>query len=530
NRWRNTFARWSKMATLQAAIALPQTAYYKMGTTFPVQILVFDKVAGELNLGVCHEADSLEMAEMIIDSLPERSQLGELTPVLEAPKPKQVKEAGVERHSAGGGKLEEDSDLSKLLFALKKAGGEKDGGNSLLPPALCPLPSEASASVIELEYQTIDWDSSSAKFTEGLYEPYELQSIVIPSAANHPCALVQSSAMASISPPKPTYRPHLPERTLEEGQLSNAQLETLIYAGDSHSKFLKGWYKTNKHGTLVQAEPPDSEAKRYRQGYFCGDSTGVGKGRQLASVLMDNWLKGRSKHIFCTISPKLLEDIKRDWSDIGGKPEQIKSLGEFKQGEAINLSQGIIFCTYATLRQGAKANKISRVDQLVNWFGTEGEGCLLMDESHALANAAPKVDQGFGSHEASAQGSAALEIQRKLPSARVVYSSATGATEVRNLAYAERLGVWLGNMDFRTRDEFICSMTAGGMAAMEIIARDLKAMGLYCSRSLSYEGVEYDLLEHQLTSEQTKLYDTYAQAYQIILKNLHRALEVSGAS
>ena len=39
----------------------------------------------------------------------------------------------------------------------------------------------------------------------------------------------------------------------------------------------------------------------------------------------------------------------------------------------------------------------------------------------------------------------------------------------------------------------------GGVAAMEVLARDLKALGLYAARSLSYEGVEYELVEHALT-------------------------------
>jgi len=35
---------------------------------------------------------------------------------------------------------------------------------------------------------------------------------------------------------------------------------------------------------------------------------------------------------------------------------------------------------------------------------------------------------------------AGLAIQEALPNAKIVYSSATGATEVENLRYAERLG------------------------------------------------------------------------------------------
>ena len=35
-------------------------------------------------------------------------------------------------------------------------------------------------------------------------------SIRIPGAKPHPTALVQSAAMASVAPPQPSYRPHLP--------------------------------------------------------------------------------------------------------------------------------------------------------------------------------------------------------------------------------------------------------------------------------------------------------------------------------
>ena len=49
---------------------------------------------------------------------------------------------------------------------------------------------------------------------------------------------------------------------------------------------------------------------------------------------------------------------------------------------------------------------------------------------------------------------------------------------------------------FATRAEFVEAIEAGGVAAMEVLARDLKALGLYAARSLSYEGVEYELVEH----------------------------------
>ena len=144
-----------------------------------------------------------------------------------------------------------------------------------------------------------------------------------------------------------------------------------------------------------------------------------------------------------------------------------------------------------------------------------------------MANAAG--DKGErGDKAPSQQGRAGLRLQHALLDARVLYVSATGATTVQNLAYAQRLGLWGGaDFPFATRGEFVQAMEAGGVAAMEVLARDLKALGLYAARSLSYEGVEVELVEHELTPEQTRIYDAYASAFQIIHQNLTEALKAT---
>ena len=117
-----------------------------------------------------------------------------------------------------------------------------------------------------------------------------------------------------------------------------------------------------------------------------------------------------------------------------------------------------------------------------------------------MANAAGSKGSR-GAVKPSAQGRAGLRLQRALPGARVLYVSATGATTVTGLAYAGRLGLWgAGETPFENREDFVSAMEAGGVAAMEVVARDLKALGLYQARALSYEGIEVDILEHPLTS------------------------------
>ncbi len=121
----------------------------------------------------------------------------------------------------------------------------------------------------------------------------------------------------------------------------------------------------------------------------------------------------------------------------------------------------------------------------------------------------------------SLQGRAGLRLQHALPDARVLYVSATGATGVQNLAYAQRLGLWgTGDFPFPTRSDFVAAVEGGGVAAMEVLARDLRALGLYAARSLSYQGVEVELVEHALTPEQVAIYDSYAAAFQVIHQNL----------
>ena len=109
----------------------------------------------------------------------------------------------------------------------------------------------------------------------------------------------------------------------------------------------------------------------------------------------------------------------------------------------------------------------------------------MFDESHAMANAAG----GTGSRgriAPSQQGRAGLRLQHALPDARILYVSATGASTLSGLAYAQRLGLWgSGETPFERRHDFVTAMEAGGVAAMEMVARDLKSLGLYQARALS---------------------------------------------
>lgn len=496
--WRAGFERLQKQARVVFTAGVAGSVFAAHGTSVETRLTVIDKIAAD---DPAHFPTSSGMApdlatllRWLDDSLPPRLPVAAMTQL--APM------AGSTR---------------KLPMPAK--------------PRLAQVPTPEQTGV-PLEYEVVDWTApSDGQLADTLYEPYALQSLRIPAAQPHPTRLVQSAAMASVAPPKPSYIPHLPAGLVEQGLLSDAQLESVIYAGEAHSQHLAGKWTVDATFDKIEAAPDNCDtAVAFRKGWFLGDGTGAGKGRQVAGVLLDNWLKGRRRAVWISKSDKLLEDAQRDWRALGQEPLLVTPLARFRQGAPIRLGQGILFTTYATLRSDARDGRVSRVQQIVDWLGADFDGVIVFDESHAMQNAGGGKSER-GDAAPSQQGRAGLRLQHALPQARVLYVSATGATTVENLAYAQRLGLWGGaDFPFDKRTDFVAAIEAGGVAAMEVLARDLKALGLYSARSLSYEGVEYELLEHQLTPDQVRIYDAYAGAFQVIHNNLDAALEASNVT
>ena len=495
--WRDAFVRLQERGRVVFTAAIDGAVYAKHGTTFPTRLTVIDKALaddpGMFSVSPGTAPDIATLLGWIEAQVPKRLPVA-LPKVATIPAPRSV---------------------SAYLARPRLA-------------ATTPIrPRLTDPEGVELAYDTLDWTPpEGARLTEAIYEEYGLQSIRIPGAQPHPTKLVQSAAMASVAPPKPSYRPMLPPNILT--LLSDAQIETVIYAGEAHGDVLAGSWTVDETYDRVKAAPVDAEhSVRFRRGFMLGDGTGAGKGRQSAGIILDNWLRGRRKALWISKSDKLLEDAQRDWSALGMERLLVTPLSRFPQGRPITLAEGILFTTYATLRSDDRGEKVSRVKQIVNWLGSDFDGVIIFDESHAMQNAAGGKGER-GDVAASQQGRAGLRLQHALPNARVVYVSATGATTVHNLAYAQRLGLWGGeDFPFVTRAEFVEAIEAGGVAAMEVLARDLRALGLYTSRSLSYDGVEYELVEHALTDEQRRIYDAYAGAFSIIHNNLDAAMQAA---
>lgn len=353
----------------------------------------------------------------------------------------------------------------------------------------------------DAEKQQAKVDKAKSRIRDAFsdYQPTEDTRKAFPTAKEHPTPLVESVAMAAVPLPEVDYK--VSDLTqdgrwvgsekdgwnfikgkfnpVETGDLSIAQLEFPRYAGAIHERF---------------------DSNGIRQGIMGGDGTGVGKGRGLSAVIMDNVKRGRTKALWLSAkADDLFNDAKRDWAGIGGNPNDLQQITEKQASEGKALfpadpkKVGIRYATYSAL--GAK--NFSLGQQLVAELGKDFDGVIVFDETHMLGG----LKEGG---ELTKRATGGIRLQQELPKARIVYMSATGATDVRNFVYAERLGLWGPDLPFQDHKKFMEDMTAAsenGIGSLELIAASLKSSGRYVARRLSFVGhSKEESMEHETMS------------------------------
>ncbi|KAK3042673.1 hypothetical protein RJ639_000925 [Escallonia herrerae] len=321
-----------------------------------------------------------------------------------------------------------------------------------LGPALPrpPLPPEEVNEVaIEVEREEDGGGMVGETFTD--YRPPKL-SIGPP----HPDPIVETSSLSAVQPPEPTYDLQTKDELESLKALSCLQIETLVYACQRH----------------IQHLPNGARA-----GFFVGDGAGVGKGRTVAGLIWENWHQGRRKALWVSVGSDLKFDARRDLDDVGATCVEVHALNKLPysklDSKSVGVRQGVVFLTYSSLIASSEKGR-SRLQQLVQWCGPEYDGLLIFDECHKAKNLVPEAGG-----QPTRTGEAVLEIQARLPEARVIYCSATGASEPRNLGYMVRLGLWGAGTSFENFREFLGALDKGGVGALELVAMDMKARGMY---------------------------------------------------
>jgi hypothetical protein len=152
-------------------------------------------------------------------------------------------------------------------------------------------------------------------------------------------------------------------------------------------------------------------------------------------------------------------------------------------------------------------------------------GVVAFDEAHNAKNLIP------GRGKASKTGQHIKLLQDDFVNARIVYASATGASEIRNMGYMTRLGLWVKGTPFsdfakvppgESFPAFLPELKKGGIGAMELVGMDLKAQGRYLCRTLSFRGASFTVSEARLDTQKERLYDAAAALWRrliVICKN-----------
>jgi len=348
-------------------------------------------------------------------------------------------------------------------------------------------------------------DEDEAEEKPEIWRTYECRSLDF--GRPHPGSIVEGSALASIRLPPHTYplTDSLAQQ-IADGSLSSMQLEGIMYACERHSRLL-----------------PDGHR---RAGFFVGDSAGVGKGRQMAGIIVDNLVRGRPRHAWLSASKDLHLDATRDLRDIGCTIEVIDSIAGVEKATA---HEGIVFSTYSGL---VTKTKTKRFDQLIKWLcngksRAEYDGVVILDECHKAKN----YFEGSKAKATTETGRHVVLLQDELPNARFVYSSATGISSVEGTGYLTRLGLWGPNTTFANFGDFANTFgnSKSGVSALEMLAMDFKATGFLVARNVGYAGAEFNVIQASITKEDAVTYRGAALLWRDVERSLRPMFHLCAA-
>ncbi len=545
-----SFLEWwrkiSNQYTVRANIAVPGNVYYKYGTNFGTQLIVIDKT------GPTPGGDFTERTKNVIqakvETLEELVVLAErigheranrLEPIVEELPgndgrilPKRLVRRGDEKAATlqapavsflradprsgstqthanhGEGDSRNSESLSRSVGTA--SGQDRLRGAEGLRPSDSRHPGESrrlsgtdgiTDSKISTSTQNLNPVEGSSR--EAQYKPAKVH-----VGSPHPAKILETPIMSGVIPPDISYVSKLPSEIIREGKISNAQLEAVLYAGQSHEQFL-----------------PNGE----RRGFLIGDGTGVGKGREIAAIALDNWHQGRKKFVWFSKNFDLFGAAQRDFADLGS-PIPLGRIDTWKGDKKLNefFPEGMLFVPYSTLTAQTKGGQ-TRFDQVREWLGNDA--ILFFDEAHLAKNAQGKAED---KKQASQRGEKVVQLQTgetSNPNWRIVYVSATAASDVKHFYAYTRLGLWgIGTGFPGGFSEFENTIEAAGVNAMELIPPHLKAEGAMLARSISFDGTSFKNVFHNLSAEQVRIYEGACEAWQLVMQNFQEALDITGSN
>jgi len=278
-----------------------------------------------------------------------------------------------------------------------------------------------------------------------------------PETRPHPAAVDEARNLAEVDPRDPPRTNEL--RIAQSAAVSSLQAETVALIVQS---FTRG------------------------RGFLLGDSTGLGKGRVCAATILEGVMRAPgSKGLWVSTSMPLYKDAQRDVAALD------------PSGAHLEWGTNVRFTTYQLLARG--------IDEMVDWLTV---GCapatIVLDEVHAANGHETQAARGVTS------------LQARMPTAHVLYSTATAGTKISHLLCLSRLGLWGAGAPFESAEAFETHMRRFGCVGGELLMASLKMQGLYVSRQISMRGVDVAMHKCPLTAEQRRLYDECVRRWRVV--------------
>lgn len=274
-----------------------------------------------------------------------------------------------------------------------------------------------------------------------------------------------------------------------------------------------------------------------------GDETGIGKGRQAASLIRYAVRKGKIP-VFFTKDPKLFSDMWGDLKDIGttvtgpnvsaadmtvrplvlgdsAKAKVVTPDGDVILTPSDNKQQRTIFngakrdgfesqgynAIWATYSQIRDPNERQ---SFLEWLASENDVVVILDEAHEAAGDGETsmqaafmmggtVKRGSGSNKVEIEKSGLLNSRGAMhPRGGVLYLSATFAKRPDNMPVYFRTDLR------RSADSFpqvVSAMQKGGVALQQAVTEALAEAGQYSRRERDFTGISYTMKRAQVADE-----------------------------
>lgn len=330
-----------------------------------------------------------------------------------------------------------------------------------------------------------------------VFDPWVPALIAIDTMQPHPAKLIEAKTLAAAKPVGLHVIPQVSKEAIASGAISDAELEAVTLA-------------VNAHDRLIDISSEDI-VFTVRQGFLLADGTGTGKSNTNAAILQHHWNCGRKRHILLVEKDGHVAQFRKALK-MTKTAIPMHRFSQVRAGDRLSLDSGIVVLTYAMLRQTDENGEFHYLDMLIAWMKAAGPaaGVIVFDEAQELRNA-PDAFESYTSiytKEPSLQARAACMLQDSLPDCPVVYSSATAGSDLIQLAYMSRLGLWGPDAPYKSFKQFMVNHSLRTHAA-EAIPLHLKANGLMACRTLSMEGVVYSQAIHILDTAQTSYYETF---------------------